>query len=123
MKYAHVNENNKLLGWYDDKIHTEIPTPNIEVTQEQWQNAIDNNHNKINNDGSTEYFDFRTEEEILQQENDTKLQEAYKYLSDTDYCFTVDKYAQLTEDRKIELETKRQEARDLINTLEASNEQ
>ena len=63
MKYAHIDENNKLLGWYDDKIHKVIPKPNIEVTEEQWQNALDNNHNKINNDGSTEQADFRTEDE------------------------------------------------------------
>lgn len=65
MIYAHINEeNNQLLGWYDDTIHTSIPTPNIQVTQSQWQNSIDNNHNKVNSDGSTETYEFRTVEEI-----------------------------------------------------------
>lgn len=67
MKIAHINENNQLLGWYDNKIHTTIPIPNIEVSDEVWQNAIDNNHNKVNNDGTTELFDFRTSEEIEAQ--------------------------------------------------------
>ena len=64
MKIAHINENNKLLGWYDSSIHRTIPTPNIQVTEEQWQLAINNEHNKVNSDGSTESYDFRTQEEI-----------------------------------------------------------
>lgn len=36
MKYAHIDENNKLLGWYSKEIHSELPTPIIEVTDEQW---------------------------------------------------------------------------------------
>lgn len=67
MKIAHINENNKLLGWYDEKIHTTIPTPNIKVSDEVWQNAIDNNHNKINKNGTSELFDFRTDKEIETQ--------------------------------------------------------
>lgn len=55
MKYAHINTYGQLLGWYDDSIHKEIPTPNIEVTEEQWLIAINNGHNKVNQDGSTEY--------------------------------------------------------------------
>jgi hypothetical protein len=65
MKYAHYDKTTRqILGWYDDGIHKEIPTPNLKVEEEVWQNAIDNNHNKINEDGTTELFDFRTQEEI-----------------------------------------------------------
>ena len=65
MKYAHYDElNGQLLGWYDDTIHTTIPIPNIHFTEESWQLAIENNHNKINLDGSTERFDFRDQTEI-----------------------------------------------------------
>jgi|DEB0MinimDraft_10_1074344.scaffolds.fasta_scaffold29787_2 hypothetical protein len=64
MKYAHINENNILLGWYDSDVHDVIPTPNIQVTEDQWQNSIDNNHNKVNADGSTEFVDIRPQEEI-----------------------------------------------------------
>lgn len=45
MKYAHVDKNNKLLGWYDKEIHDVIPTPNIEVTDDIWQAAIEINSN------------------------------------------------------------------------------
>ena len=64
MKYAHIDTNNKLLGWYDPDIHDTIPMPTIEVTDEQWQIAIDSGHTKINVDGTTEIFDFRSGDEI-----------------------------------------------------------
>ena len=62
-KKAHINSENILQGWYDSEIHTTIPTPNIEVTNAQWQNSINNNHNKINNDGSSEFVDTETAEQ------------------------------------------------------------
>lgn len=64
MKYAHIKKNGQLLGWYDKDIHALIPAPNVEVSDEAWQNAINNNHNKVNADGTTEFYDFRTSEEI-----------------------------------------------------------
>ena len=64
MKYAHLEEKtNKLLGWYSDDIHSEIPTPNIEVTDEVWQNAININANCYE-DSKFIVKDFRTPEEI-----------------------------------------------------------
>jgi len=68
MKLAHIDENNKILGWYDSNIHSTIPSPTVEVSDEQWQSAIDNNHNKANADGTTETFDFRTDEEKANDE-------------------------------------------------------
>ena len=62
-KYAHIDSENILQGWYDSEIHTTIPTPNIEVTDEQWQNALNNIHNKINADGSSEFVDTETAEQ------------------------------------------------------------
>ena len=63
MKYAHLEKyTNKLLGWYDDLVHTNIPTPNIEVSDEVWQEAININANCYEN-GKFIDKDFRTEEE------------------------------------------------------------
>ena len=68
MKYAHLENNtNKILGWYSDDIHSSIPTPNIEVTEKAWQEAININANCYE-DGKFIVKDFRTEEEILEQE-------------------------------------------------------
>ena len=59
------------------------------------------------------------QEEIRLQEINTQITEATAYLTSTDFYMTVDKYAELDEARKVELTTKRVEARELINTLEA----
>lgn len=86
MKYAYINEStNQLLGWYDDNIHTTIPTPNVEVTNTQWQTAIDNNCNKINDDGSGEVYDFRTDDEITADETATSIATSKAYLTSTDW--------------------------------------
>ena len=64
MKYAHLEENtNKLLGWYSDEIHSEIPTPKIEVSDEVWREAININANCYEN-GEFVVKDFRNNEEI-----------------------------------------------------------
>lgn len=76
MKYAHIEENGKIIGWYDESIHTSIPTPNIEVSDEVWQNSLDNNHNKTNKDGTTEFYDFRTEEERAKADLEVELRKA-----------------------------------------------
>lgn len=63
MKYAHIDSNNKLLGWYSDDVHSTIPTPNVAVTDEQWLTSLNNNYNVINSDGSGSVVDFSTDEE------------------------------------------------------------
>ena len=64
MKYVHLEENtNKILGWCSDDIHSNIPTPNIEVTDEVWQEALKINANCYEN-GEFIVKDFRTVEEI-----------------------------------------------------------
>ncbi len=67
MKYANIEQNtNKLLGWYDKRIHLEIPTPNIEVTDEVWQEAININANCYEN-GEFIRKDFITDKQREQQ--------------------------------------------------------
>lgn len=83
MKFAHIQENGKLLGWYDDSIHQEIPTPNIQVSNEVWQNAIDNNHNKIDTDGSTLLFDFRTADEVAKDQELSYMNAVQNFLDIT----------------------------------------
>ena len=67
MKYANIeNGTNKLLGWYDKEIHLEIPTPNIEVTDEVWQEALNINANCYEN-GEFIFKDFTTYEQREEQ--------------------------------------------------------
>jgi len=65
MKYAHYDKTDgKLLGWYDSEIHAEIPTPNIQVGNEVWEEAINNNYNCVDVPSKTlNRKDFRTLEE------------------------------------------------------------
>jgi hypothetical protein len=69
MKYAHYDENtNTLEGWYDEEIHDNIPTPNIAVSDEDWQIAIDNDYNYVDPDNETlSYKDLRTFAELQKQ--------------------------------------------------------
>ena len=118
MKYAHIDDNNKLLGWYDPAIHTDIPEPNIEILDEQWQIAINNNHNKVNEDGTTEHFDFRTAEEIEAQEIARKVAEAKAYLVATDHKVLPDYEPKEGEDLE-DITAKRSEARAFVRENKA----
>ena len=69
-------------------------------------------------EGNTPEPEF-TEEELQITSINIQIQEAKIYLASTDFYMTVDKYTELDEARKVELTTKRAEARELINTLEA----
>ena len=41
MYYAHYEEGTgRILGFYHPNIHDEIPTPNIELTDEDWRRAL-----------------------------------------------------------------------------------
>lgn len=48
MKYAHYDKNTKeLLGFYDDEIHKNIPESNIEISDEEWREALNKNANSV----------------------------------------------------------------------------
>lgn len=65
MKYAHINEDTgKLLGWYSKEIHETIPTPNVEVTDTKWQEALSVNAN-FYEDGNFIAKDLRTKAELF----------------------------------------------------------
>lgn len=84
MKYAHLEENtNKLLGWYDNEIHLEIPTLNIKVNDEVWQVAININANCYE-DGKFIVKDFRADEEIQQETQAQFRAERDKLLAEAD---------------------------------------
>lgn len=85
MKYAHII-NAKLYGWYDSAIHLKIPTPNIKVTDEIWQEALNINANYYE-DGRFIVKDFRAFEEIQISALNKQIQEAKAYLSDTSWIW------------------------------------
>ena len=114
MKYAHYEENTrKLLGFYSDDIHSSIPTPNIEISESVWQDALNKGFNKVNQDGSMEIFDFRTDDEKAQQELQVKIAEAQSYLDKTDHKF-FNGYKPKPDEDLVAIEAKRDEAREFI---------
>jgi len=55
MYYANYDENTgEILGFYSDEIHTEIPEPKIELTEEEWQQAITGSYKVVN--GRLEHY-------------------------------------------------------------------
>jgi hypothetical protein len=62
MKFAHVDNNGQILGWYDQEIHQSIPEPNVQVAEDIWQHAIDSSHNTII-DGVTSQVDHRSDDQ------------------------------------------------------------
>ena len=44
--FAHL-DGEKLKGWYCDDVHDTIPTPNVEVTEEVWQQALNDGANAL----------------------------------------------------------------------------
>jgi hypothetical protein len=79
MKFAHI-ENNKILGWYDKAIHSVIPTPNVEVTDEQWLSALAINANTYAN-GVFSYVVETNPEQVKAN----RIIELKSLLKDSDY--------------------------------------
>ncbi|MCX4026614.1 hypothetical protein H0A36_00420 [Endozoicomonas sp. SM1973] len=41
MKYVHYDKyTGELIGFFDDKIHRDIPEPNLRISHEEWQDSI-----------------------------------------------------------------------------------
>lgn len=68
MKYLNFDSNGKILGFYDDEIHLNIPKPNAKITDEVWQEALKSGANFYDQkSGALSFKDFRSEDEILQE--------------------------------------------------------
>ena len=50
MKYVNYDKKtNKILGYYDDEIHETIPEPSFQISDEEWQKALEISANFIQN--------------------------------------------------------------------------
>jgi hypothetical protein len=115
MKYAKIDSNGVPIGFYSDDIHSSIPEYTIAITEEQWLECINNQGQRaFVNGGLVEYTHQLTEQETTAQ----KVQEAISFLNSTEYKFNDD-YDRKETAEWLELKTKRQEARELIRSIEA----
>lgn len=72
--YIDINSNKKIVGRYLKSIHGEnIPSTVQEVTEDVFEDSIQENHNYLNDDLTTETRDFRTKEELAEEERLAKL--------------------------------------------------
>jgi hypothetical protein len=73
MKKAHYNQSTgEILGFYETEIHNEIPEPVLDLTEAEWEAAVNSRHKVVNgalvqdpviltyvDKRSAEYPDFR----------------------------------------------------------------
>lgn len=117
MKYAHIEKTtNKLLGWYDKDIHEEIPTHNVEVTDEVWQEALNTNANCYEN-GKFIHKDFRTTEQIKEETLISFRANRDALLKEVDIYQGVLIYSELTDIQKNELKQYRLDLLESTETL------
>ena len=74
MKYVNYDKKtNEILGYYDDAIHENIPTPNVEISDEQWAKALDMGATHI--DPKTLEPSIKIEEPPIEQLREAKTAE------------------------------------------------
>ena len=102
MKYAHVI-NNKLMGWYESDIHKKIPEPNIEVSEEEWQEAVNVNANYYKNNK----FIYKTPTLTADEQLASFKSKRNSALTDVDFYQLALVYAELMAKQKKELKVYR----------------
>lgn len=107
------NKNGEYTGFYVEGIHENIPEPNIELTEEEWQQALSKNYKVI--EGKHAFFAFvQNNEEIL--ENLRVRRNAL--LTESDWTQVED--SPLSEEKKTAWKNYRQELRDLTDNNDLS---
>lgn len=119
MKYfGHYNENGEYTAFYNDDLHKleNIPTPYIELTEQQWSQAVSEKCRVVNGVHTYEGFSAQDLEQknylILRSERDSLLKES-------DWTQMPD--SPLTEEQKQEWQVYRQALRDLPQTADINN--
>ena len=115
--YATYNEKGEYTGFYTKEIHGDnIPTPNIELTEEQWSEA-NNSRCKVVNGMHTQ--NPITPEEELEKQYAMLRGDRDGLLSKCDWTQFSD--SPLSDAQKAAWATYRQELRDLPNNVDINN--
>lgn len=107
-------------GFYCQEIHGEnMPEDATEISDEEHNTLLEGQSSGLE-------ISFEEPKPVLiehlvteQEQLALDLRAAHRYLEDTDFYFTIDKYNQLPEDRKLELERLREEKRTFIRLHES----
>lgn len=115
--YAHYNEQGEYIGFYTKEKHGEnIPTPNIKITEEQRDQALESRCKVV--DGVHTHMPI-TEQEILDQKYSQLRSVRDRLLSECDWTQIPD--SPLTDAQKQAWATYRQALRDLPSTVDINN--
>lgn len=108
MKYVNYNaDTNEILGYYDDSIHNFIPEPNISITDEAWQEALQIGANYIENNQLV----------TKEIETDTKAQELSELEAEIKEIETHIRHAMLIDNTQV-LPDLREEYKELLKRKE-----
>ncbi|MFH7012316.1 tail fiber assembly protein [Flavobacterium sp. FlaQc-52] len=100
------NKKGEYTGFYVEGVHENIPKPNIELTKEEWQQALSKDYKVV--DGVHTYSPFiKSNDAILENVKLTRN----TLLTDSDWSQVPD--SPLSEEKKAEWQKYRQELRDL----------
>ena len=116
--YGHYNEDGEYRGFFNDKLHKEeeLPQPYIELTEEQWQQAVSDRCKVIN--GFHAHLPLTSDEE-LEIEFIKLRNERDRLLKQSDWTQMPD--SPLTDTKKQEWQVYRQALRDLPQTVDINN--
>lgn len=106
MYKATYNEKGEYDGFYVEEIHKNIPQPNIELSEEEWQQALSKNYKVI--DGKHTFSPFvQNEKELMESIRTTRNH----LLTDSDWTQVGD--SPISAEKKEEWKTYRQTLRDI----------
>lgn len=115
--YATYDDNGNYTGFYTEEIHGDnIPTPNIVLTEAQWQEAQSNRCKII--DGVHTLNPFTSEELLAKDYKILRSQRNY-LLKESDWTQMPD--SPLADAKKQEWSIYRQQLRDLPSTVDINN--
>ena len=94
--YIDIDENRKILGRYLLSIHGEnIPVSAKQVSQDIFEESIQENHNYLNEELISEIRDVRTKEELVEEERLAKLPSSEELEKNKIEIVTLDLLAEL----------------------------
>jgi len=115
--YATYNEQGDYTGFYTEEIHGDnIPTPNIQLTEDQWLEANNSRCKVINGEHTQNPI---TEEELIEVKYIRFRAERDFLLKESDWTQFND--SPLSAEKKAEWAVYRQTLRDLPNTVDINN--